>query len=61
MIAQSADAAGREAALPFLQQDDQALCLVERVVTQGQDGGRVILGLQQARHELGIVGADRVG
>ena len=54
------DAARREMPLPLLAQDDQAFRLVEREVAQGQHRGRVLLGLQQAGHELRVVAADRL-
>src|SRR6185437_16825180 len=36
-----------EAALPFLAQHDEPLGLVDRVVAERDDGGRVLLRLQQ--------------
>jgi hypothetical protein len=46
-----------EAALALFAQHDQAAHLIEGKVTEGQDRGRLLLGLQQARHELGVIAA----
>src|SRR6202012_2580006 len=48
-----------EPALPLLAQDDVPFRLVQRDVADGEHGRGVLLGLQKARYERGLVDADR--
>src|SRR5439155_258126 len=48
-----------EPPLPFLAQDDMPLRIADRDVAHGEDGGRVLVRLQQAGDELAFVNADR--
>ena len=54
-------AARGEPPLPLLAQVHQPVRLLRGVRAKLDDGGRVVLGLQQAGHELGVEAADGLG
>src|SRR5260370_13376326 len=54
-------AAVQEAALALRAQRNPSFGLVGRTVSQGHQRRRVLVGLQQAGDELGLIGADRFG